>query len=283
MPTRDPVPAATEDDVSPKPEPARQRPHTERNPGSVSTLEHAIDGLSMPHFEALRERVNARLRQIRAPHARRQIEEFPWLYGALGQVPSRVMLVCENPSLAGVEKANFRTINGRQPTIEDQWAGGPTSNCIKRLRPALCEVGLKVTPPDRPGGWRCYITNVIKEADVVKDFVARDKQSIAMQWADVLAWEIEQVRPSVIFTLGAAATKLVRTLQDRSLIPAFPRPYKVMHYSNRGADACVQSSMTRDLESALLTALLVEFAVGRCGIRCTTGSIQWRTGVICAW
>ena len=31
------------------------------------------------------------------------MDEFPWLYGALGQVLSDVMLVCENPTLTGVE------------------------------------------------------------------------------------------------------------------------------------------------------------------------------------
>jgi hypothetical protein len=217
-------------------------------------LEYTGDGLNMAHFEALRGRINARLRETDASHARRQIEEFAWLYGALGQVPSKVMLVCENPSLLGVEKAHFRTINGGQPTIEDQWAGGPASNCIKRLRPALCEVGLKLTPPDRPGGWRCYITNVIKEADVVKDFISRNKEAIAVQWADVLAWEIERVRPSVIFTVGNEATRLIHLLQDRRLIPKSPRPVKVMHYSNRGAgvtDAFVRSSIVRDFLSGL--------------------------------
>jgi hypothetical protein len=220
----------------------------------VDRLEHASDGLKMDHFEALRERIGTRLRETGAQHARRQTEEFAWLYGALGQVPSKVMLVCENPSLSGVEKAHFRTINGGPPTIEDQWAGGPTSNCITRLRPALCELGLKLTPPDRPGGWRCYITKVIKEADVVRDFTARDKQSLAIHWADVLAWEIEQVRPSVMFTVGDAATQLVRTLQEKRLIPAFPRSHKVMHYSNRGSgvtDAFVRSSIARDLRSGL--------------------------------
>jgi len=124
----------------------------------------------MDHFEALRNRINARLEQIGTKHAHRQIRQFPWLYGALGEVPSDVMFVCEDPSLTGVERADIRPLSGATPNIEDQWCGGPKSNCIKRFRPALCELGLKTTEPAALGGWRCYITNLIKEADVVRDF-----------------------------------------------------------------------------------------------------------------
>ena len=95
---------------------------------------------------------------------------------------------------------------------------------------------------------------MIKETDVVKDFGARDKQSVAAQWAEVLAWEIEQVCPSVMFTVGDEATKLVRRLQDKNLIPGFPPPSKVMHYSNRGdgvTDAFVRASIARDIKSGL--------------------------------
>lgn len=213
--------------------------------------------LAMHHFETLRTKINQRLREIGTKHAHRQIEQFTWLYGALGQVPSEVMLVCENPSLTGVERADVRTISGGAPSIEDQWCGGPRSNCIKRLRPALFELGLKTTPPLQPGGWRCYITNVIKEADVVRDFTARNKPQIAAEWADVLSWELAQVMPRVLLTVGDSATALVRELQAGRLLPATLRTHKVMHYSNRGpgmTDAVVRASIIRDLTNALKSA-----------------------------
>jgi hypothetical protein len=50
--------------------------------------------LNMQHVEALRDMINARLQRIGTRHAQRQIHDFPWLFGALGEVPSRVMLVC---------------------------------------------------------------------------------------------------------------------------------------------------------------------------------------------
>jgi hypothetical protein len=210
--------------------------------------------LDLSHFENLRSKINARLTSIGTKHAYRQINEFPWLYGAVGQVPSEVMFICENPSLTGVERADSRTILGGEASIEDQWAGGPSSNCIKRFRPALCHLQLKTTPPTASGGWRCYITNVIKEADVVRDFIARDKKSLALEWADVLRWEIEQVSPRTIFTLGDAATKLVKLVQSRGLIPASPSPHRVMHYSNRGAgatDIAVREAIVRDITAGL--------------------------------
>jgi hypothetical protein len=193
--------------------------------------------LNMGHFEELRRRINARLAEIGARHARRQIEDFPWLYGALGEVPSQAMLICENPSLSGVEKADRNTLCPGGPSIEDQWCGNPKGNCIKRLRPALYDAGLRTALPSEPGGWRCYITNVIKEADRVKDFVARDKYRPATQWADILRWEIQEVRPKVIFTVGASATSLVTWLQAHGHVQPFPRPRQVVHYSNRGRDA----------------------------------------------
>jgi hypothetical protein len=71
-----------------------------------------------------------------------------------------------------------------------------------------------------------------------------------------LAWELNQVQPRVLFTVGDSATDLVRMLQSRRLIPDSPTPHKVMHYSNRGAgitDDVVRASILRDLQSGLNT------------------------------
>ena len=211
------------------------------------TREHHMN---MKHFESLRTKINQRLEEIGTRHAHRQIREFPWLYGALGQVPSDVMFVCENPSLGGVEKADARTISGGVPSIEDQWAGGIRSNCIKRFRPILCQLGLKTTEPSRPEGWRCYISNVIKEADVVRDFNARDKEMIAGEWADVLNWEIREVSPSILFTVGGSTTKLIRSLQRRQLIPPIPT-HSVIHYSAYQSDDEVKGRMLAEISAGL--------------------------------
>lgn len=105
------------------------------------------------------------------------------------------------------------------------------------------------------GGWRCYITNVIKKADVVRDFQKRDKKQLAVEWTDVLTWEMQRVAPKTLFTVGGAATELVTFLQPRGLVPACPSPHQVMHYSNRGKDATdvnVTETIVREIQSGLM-------------------------------
>src|SRR5690348_10217247 len=68
--------------------------------------------MNMEFFTELRARINAQLEATDAPHRDLQIRRFSWLYGALGEVPSSVMLICENPSLAGVERADRQTVDG---------------------------------------------------------------------------------------------------------------------------------------------------------------------------
>ena len=125
--------------------------------------------MNMQYFDELRLRIHRNLEEIRAPHRRAQILDHPWLYVALGEVPSEVMFICENPSLTGVQQAHVDTVDGRAPDIEAQWWGGANNPAAKRVRVALHRLGLKRTPPTLKGGWRCYITNVIKEMNVAGD------------------------------------------------------------------------------------------------------------------
>jgi hypothetical protein len=131
-----------------------------------AVLDELTTHLDMTHFEELRARINRRLREIGAPNADLQIEQYPWLYGALGEAPSAVMFICENPSLTGVSKAHVDTIDGRLPDIEAQWWGGHNDPAAKRFRPVLRRMGLKTTHSAARGGWKCYITNVVKEANL---------------------------------------------------------------------------------------------------------------------
>jgi hypothetical protein len=184
--------------------------------------------LNMKHFEALRNKVNIRLEEIGTRHVQEQIHKYPWVYGALGQVPSKVMFICENPSLGGVEKAATRPISGSVLGIEDQWQG-------KIFRPVLCQFGLKTTGPLEPGGWQCYITNVIKEANYTKNNNVNspaERRAMARKWADILAWELTQVSPEMLIAVGNWADEHVRDLQDSGLIPDIPT-HKVTHYSRR--------------------------------------------------
>jgi hypothetical protein len=144
----------------------------------------------MQHFEELRSRINRRLMALETPHREWQIEDYSWLYGALGAVPSDVMFVCENPSISGVRQAHVDTIDGNAPDIEAQWWGGQRNPAAKRFRAVLYQMGLKTTSPDARGGWNCYITNVVKEANFAgadqRSLSASDLRQQARDWADIL-------------------------------------------------------------------------------------------------
>lgn len=209
--------------------------------------------MNMQHFDELRLRINARLEKIRAPHRHAQIVEYPWLYGALGETPSEVMFVCENPSIAGVKRAHVETVDGRAPDIEAQWWGGPKNPAAKRFRVALHRLGLKTTAPAVKGGWRCYITNVIKEINVAGDhgkFSKTDHRNMARVWAPILTWELSQVQPRYVFCVGSRANDLVDWLVAERLIPRV-RPEMVNHYSARSGDLSIIADIVNVVEKRL--------------------------------
>lgn len=218
-----------------------------------AVLLYAFDMSELPqqHFLDLRDRINVCLEKTQALYRQDQIEKFPWLYGALGAVPSDTMFICENPSVAGIQKANVQTIDGGKPDIEAQWWGGPNDYAAKRFRHVLFELGLKTSPPDCRGGWNCYITNVVKEANFTKEqrkFSGTELKQQAKKWADILLWEIEVVNPQHIFAIGGAAYKRVREL---SLFPA-DRIHRIWHYSARRSDDVVITKMKREIEKILM-------------------------------
>jgi len=110
---------------------------------------------NMQYFESLKQKIDQRLnelaksRKISRRDAKSQIKDYPWLYGALGKVPADVMFICENPSLAGIRKAQIDTIDGGPPDIETQWWGGSHDNAACRFRVALYKLNLKKTPPEK--------------------------------------------------------------------------------------------------------------------------------------
>ena len=206
-----------------------------------------------PHFQELQAKINARLVELDTEHAMTQIQDFPWLYGALGAVPAPIMFICENPSLTGVRKANVATLDGGPPDIEAQWCGGPSSVARTRFRHVLCELGLKTTQEEQKGGWACYITNVVKEANIATDqgdLSTRERQKQAERWASILAWEIEAVSPTHLFCVGGRAAAAVRWLQGRRLIPRF-RVNQIWHYSAGGGNEAGRDHMRSGIQAVL--------------------------------
>ena len=207
------------------------------------------------HFEELRRRINQRLGDpgVYAPYAREQTDMYPWLYGALGNPSAKVVFVCENPSRAGVDWAHKNLPHG-ELGIATQWSG-PKPDFFRRV---LCEVGLKVTEPANSGGWHCYITNVIKAMDVVRRFNTLSsvrKANLARQWAEVLSWELSEVRPRVIFCVGWKSYRATRLLQREKLISYDGPIHRIFHYSAHGSPSNVKREMRHGIRMGLRSPL----------------------------
>jgi hypothetical protein len=155
----------------------------------------------------------------------------PWLEGALGNPFAGIMFIAENPSLTQVERAQGR--RGSTATSDAQWN---TSKGDLIFREALFEAGFKMTSPETPGGWKCYITNIIKEADYAKNTGAKtqaDRNLSADIWFEVLKWEFETGKPKLIVTMGGQAEVLLRHLQVKNGL-VLPRVINITHYAYIG-------------------------------------------------
>ena len=176
--------------------------------------------------------------------------KYGWLYGAWGSVPARAMLVCENPSLEGCEATHNETsADGRDGNI--QWNGDFRA---KRFRRALCRAGLKEPPAESGEGWRCYITNVVKEVDIAGDYrkLAQSRKALkAEQWADILAWEWSVVKPARVFAVGGATYHVLRCLRSKKLISNQPEIHKILHYSSFKSDAEVVARICAEVKRFL--------------------------------
>lgn len=211
--------------------------------------------LNLHYFEELRNRIHSRLEELRLPGWETQIKDYSWLYGALGCVPASVMFICQNPSLKPMRSAHTNTIDGAPPDIEAQWWGGKKNNAAKRFRFALHETGLKTTPPSERGGWNCYITNVVKEANITTDQRKLNTEELTEQsrrWSDILEWELSKVKPLFVICVGGKATTSVKTLHQSGSLPSF-RVHSIRHYSAQESDDLVRQRMIDGIRSAMGT------------------------------
>lgn len=154
--------------------------------------------------------------------------QFPWVLACLGDPFAAVWFVAENPSLTQVERAV-------DSTPEDQWN---VSVGDKLFREQLIAHGFKTGMADDVGGWRCYITDVVKSVDRVHEWnklPQSERLLVADAWAPVLAWELELGQPSIVVSVGDKADRLLSHLLKRGLIPPLPRRMKVDHYSYIGS------------------------------------------------
>lgn len=154
-------------------------------------------------------------------------EQYSWLVGALGNPRSNIFFVAENPSLTQVERVGYP--HGKPPTIETQWSGSRGDILFREM---LVKHGFKNGSIDSPGGWDCYITNVIKEADYTKDWREKSQElrnHAAEIWARVLAYELSRVKPKLVVVMGKQTEALIRHLVSIEKI-RLPRVEQMTHY-----------------------------------------------------
>ena len=201
------------------------------------------------HFLKLSEAIHDRLRTLRPPCWKEQIEKYPWLYGALGDPGADVMFVCENPSLSALRAIRESPWDG-PPDFDTQWTGNPSNRRDTRFRKVLCDLGLKDGAIWEPGGWRCYITNAIKQAAIVGewgDTPWHEKLRAARLWSEILQTEFDAVRPATVFCIGGNAHWMVKWLQRNAGVDV-PGPIRrIWHYSAYRSDEEVERQMRRGI------------------------------------
>ena len=143
--------------------------------------------------------------------------EHPWVTGCLGDVFAPVWFVAENPSLTQVKK--LKNLSSSQLSPELQWTMSAGDRLLRRL---LVRHGFKEgSDPLAPGGWHCYLTDVIKSTAFVKEHAEQPVHAFraaAQAWAPVLSWELEWGRPRVVVCVGNRARALLNHLIETGAV-----------------------------------------------------------------
>jgi hypothetical protein len=154
--------------------------------------------------------------------------DYPWLTGSIGDPKSPVWFIGENPSLSAVQAIDRRSSEKNQNL---QWN---SSSGDRLFREALAEAGLKSSPPGSPGGWKCFITNAIKEPEIVRERneKKRDRnywENQAERWLGVLQDQISSGAPKVLVALGGQTERILKHMEGLGLVG--PAVERIHHYS----------------------------------------------------
>jgi len=155
------------------------------------------------------------------------LSDYPWLTGYIGDIYAPIWFVAENPSLNQVLKQSKKQVLDNNL----QWNASPGDQL---LREAITEAGLKTGEVSEDKGWKCYITNVIKEPDIVGERNAKKRDSKfwmiqADIWQPVLQLQIDEGCPEIIVLLGRQAEDIYRHMVKNGL--KGPKTIKIDHYS----------------------------------------------------
>jgi hypothetical protein len=155
----------------------------------------------------------------------------PWVTGWIGDPNASVWFIGENSSNARIDHWEAARPEGERATAEDQWKDSAGD---RLFRSALVANKFKSGDPDAPGGWRCYVTDLLKSGVRVTDYNKlpyREKLAIAEAWMPVMQWQLEHGRPRLIVPMGQRVHQMLIDLTKRGLrLPADARIEPLMHY-----------------------------------------------------
>ena len=153
--------------------------------------------------------------------------EYPWLKGYIGNPESEIWFVAENPSRKGLENIAVPK-NDRTPNL--QW-NSHAGDLL--LREAIAEAGLKLGDPRDADGWKCYITNAIKQPDYVSQRNKKKSSSFlhaeSLRWMPVLQFQIDNGNAKVLVALGKEVERILKYMVKDGL--KCPPLERIHHYS----------------------------------------------------
>lgn len=182
---------------------------------------------SLDEFEATRERLIDEIFRAN-PDVKDHRSKHTWLTNSLGDPFAGIWFIAENPSLRQIEKLSRQS--DRALTVDAQWSA---SEGDQLLREALIGAGFKTNSQDEVGGWECYITNLIKEADYAERWKKKglnNRIKAAELWAPALNWEIRVAAPRLVVAMGRNVERLLQRLVKKGLV-SLPRVMFIHHYS----------------------------------------------------
>ena len=165
---------------------------------------------------------------IRARKIYNWLKDYPWLKGYIGERNYPVWFVAENPSLRAAKRVRDRSTRESDNLQWNAHAGD------RLFREALVKAGFKTGDPLDGEGWKCYITDIIKEPEIVKDRNLKKSDSSywknqAMNWLPVFLEEIRLGRPEVLVAVGNQTRVILEFLRKKGV--SLPGIDQIQHYS----------------------------------------------------
>jgi hypothetical protein len=181
----------------------------------------------------LRKRIGRVFRDHPEIHDHRA--EFPWITGFLGDPFAGIWFVAENPSKGMAKRAQISIPKRLSP--ETQWAISPGDILFRKM---LFKHRFKKGSHVSPGGWRCYITDLLKSAVEAEAWNREDRErqfQVAESWAGVFSWELRTGRPKLLVVMGKRVQDLLTYLTRRGLLLLLPPTVHIDHYAYIGQRA----------------------------------------------